>query len=807
MFRNYIKIAVRNILKNRLYAAINIVGLSLGFAIYVFGNVLADYEHNHDSQFEKIEQIYTIGSRFADNANVGVLGTDGVYTAFAPILKANVEGLEAVARTVRREYLLTVGQDSYYQDIRFADPEFTQVFDLDYVEGDASVLADPSAIIVTESTARRFFGEGSVLGREVELDHAETLRVGAVVKDLPQDTHFNSSLFGTTGFEVMAPLQALSRIADYDLAGNWGNLSMGDLTYVLLPEGRNRAWLENQVRSIYEQHFDEGQKEFVADTPVRHLREVNTFIWDAIGMPVIQSIQFLGFLVLVVACVNYTNLATAQAIGRGREVGLRRTLGASRKQLLLQFLTESVTLSFISMMVAIALLEMLVPFFNGALDKVLILDYLTVLPWLVASALLVGVLSGAYPAYMITQTTPIEALREGKTKVGKGKLLRSVMVGAQFAISIFMLATVLVMYFQNQKVKDTGRVFPTEQILTLERLDVDDVKGRVEALRAELKRVPGVKEVAFSSQVPFEQSNSSFGVGPTQGDEDNSFPINQVRTDYSFISTYDIPLLAGRDFSKAFALDELQDGAVELNVIVNELAAQKLGFGSPQEALGQSFFDYPDSREPRQYNIVGVMRDQNFLGFHNKVKPFLFYIDDNRYYASIRIGGAGFDRIIEDVEAAWNRVNPDYPMQSEFLTETFAGVYNIYRSMNQALAGFAFVALALALIGLFGLAAFMAEVRTKEIGIRRVMGASVTQIVRLLIWQFSKPVVWALLVALPLAYIGSGIYLDFFVDRVTAAEVIVVGAGALTVALAWAIVAAHAVRVARSNPIAALRYE
>jgi len=807
MFGNYIRIALRNILKNRLYAAINIVGLALGFAIYVFGNVLADYERSHDANFANSERIYTVGSKFSDTANVGVRGTDGSYAAFAAVIKAGVPELEAVAKTVRREYLLSIGADDYYQNIRFTDPEFLKIFDLDYIEGDASALEDPTAILFTESMARRYFGEGPALGREVELDHATSLHVGAVVRDLPKNTHFNSSIIGTTGFEAMASIKILTRITGYNPEEDWGNLSMGDITYLLIPENRDAAWLKNQIQSMYETHFDEDNKEFIVEAPVRHISEVNTFFWDAIGMPVIETVQVLGLLVLVIACVNYTNLATAQAIGRGREVGLRRTLGARRHQLLVQFLTESVTLSILAMIAAVVVMELVVPVFNTALNKVLVIDYLDLLPWLVGSTLVVGVLSGAYPAYMITQTTPIEALREGKTKVGKSKVLRSVMVGAQFAISIFMLATVMVMFFQNQKVRDTANIFPTNQIYTLQRLNVEDVEARVETLRAELKAIPGVQEVAFSSHIPYEQSNSTFGAGPTRGDEENSFAINRVRADYSFLDTYDMPLVAGRNFSKEYALDEMQEDATEINVVVNEIAAKRFGFESAQMAVGQSFYDFPETRAPRQYNIVGVVRDQNFLGFHNKVKPYVFYIDGNRYYGSIKVGGVGFEATIQQINEVWDRVNPDYPLQSEFLTETFDGVYTIYRSMNQALAGFAFFALSLALIGLFGLAAFMAEVRTKEIGVRRVMGASVPQIVRLLIWQFSRPVVWALLVALPLAYFGADLYLDFFSDRINVVEVIIVVAGLAAVLCAWSVVAAHAVRIARSNPITALRYE
>ena len=807
MFGNYIKIAIRNILKNRLYALINIVGLSLGFAIYIFGTVLAHYERNHDAMFSKVDRIYTLGSIFSPTANVGVLGSDGVYTAFGPLLKAGIPELEGMSRTLRREYLVSVGADDYYQNIRFADPDLLNIFDLDYIEGDASALTDPSSILLTQSMAAKFFGDGPVLGKEMMLDHKHALHVRAVVKDLPQDTHFNSSVFGTPKFEAVAPLEVLSRAENYDTAGDWNNLSMGDMTYLLVPEGRDKDWLQNQVDSLYAQHYTEEAQKFISATQVRHLRDANTFFWEAIGMPVIQTIQVLGLLVLVIACVNYTNLATAQAMGRGREVGLRRTLGAKQGQLLVQFLTESVTLAFVAMLLAIAMLEMIVPAFNQALDKVLTIDYLAIAPWLLMTTLVVGVVSGGYPAYTITRTKPIEALRDGQKKSGKGKFVRSFMIGTQFAISIFMLATVLVMYFQNQKVKDTAKIFPTDQIFTLQRLDVDGVESRLEALRSELKLLPGVVDVAYSSQVPFNQSNATRKVGPISGDQNSAFSVNQVRIDYSFLKTYDIPLLAGRDVSRDVTMDLFSQDADEANVIVNELAVKKLGFASPQDAIGQSFFDFPDSRAPREYHIVGVVKDQNFLGFHNKVKPFIFYVSNNRYYGSVRVSPVGFEQTIKDIRTTWDRVIPDYPMQSEFLGETFEGVYTIYRSMNQALAVFAFFALFLALIGLFGLAAYMAQIRTKEIGIRRVMGASIPQVVRLLIWQFSRPVVWAVLVALPLSYFGANLYLDFFSDRIGMPVGIILGAGGLAVLAAWGIVAAHAVKIARSNPISALRYE
>ena len=806
MLKNYIIIALRNILKNRLYAFINIVGLAIGLTVYVFGSVLVDYEQNHDRNFANTDRIYTVNSLFSPAANIGLERADTTYAAFGEFLKAGMPDLEAMARIKRQEFLVSIGPDDYYQEIRFADPDFTKIFDLDYIVGDASALNNPSSIILTRSGAEKYFGGIDSTGQTILLDHKHSLTVAAVVEDLPPNTHFNSSLFGEEDFMVLAPLSALKQITEYDPALDWGNISLGNRMYLMVPPNHSVSELEASLATVYEQHFAEDQKEFIIGLTLEPLSQANTSFWDGIGMPVINSISILAALVLVVACVNYANLATAQNMGRAREVGLRRTLGAGRQQLLIQFLTESLIVALIALLIALVLLELIVPFFNQSLDKVVTLDYLVILPWLALTTLAVGLISGGYPAYLITRATPIDSLKDGNSGGPRRSIVRATMIGVQFVIAIFMLATAMVMYFQNQKVKQTFNLFPTEQILVLERLNVDEIAKQTETLRNELIRLPNVENVSFMSQVPFEQSNSSFEASVNPSDESAGFSMNLLRIDYEFLSTLDVALLAGRNVSRNVASDGPVEGAQHANVLVNELAVEQLGFGSPETALGQSFFQTIDE-EAFQFTIVGVVENQNFLGFHNKVKPFTFQVRSAQYYGAVRFKPVDVQQTLQDIEAVWDRVIPNYPMQSQFLNETFEDVYTVMRSINVALSGFAALALSLALIGLFGLAAFMAEQRTKEIGIRRIMGASVRQVVRLLIWQFSKPVLWALLVALPVTYFSMNLYLDFFSDRIGLPAGIIAVAGLIGVFAAWGIVAMHAASVARANPIDALRYE
>ena len=809
MFWNNVKIALRNLKKNKVFAVINIAGLALGLTIYVFGGLVVDYEKTHDMFFKNASRIYTLGSIAAPDLNVGVEQMDAVFTAVGPIIEAEMSDIEAVARTVNSEFLLTMGAERFYQGIRFADPELLDIFDFNYIYGDARSLEDPSGLLVTESVAIKYFGRTDVTGEVVTFDNEFDFYVAAVVEDVPLHSHFNSSLVLESPFEIVAPLAALNRMRDWDLAGNWNNLSLGNLTYVLLPAQLDGRWLKTQMDSVYERLVPEEQKEVIAGFIVSPLRDANTALWDMIGLPVISVISLLSFLVLVIACVNYTNLATAQSLGRSREVGMRKTMGANQRQLLSQFLIESLVIATIAMVLAIALLELIIPLVNTAANKSLSLDYVATMPWLVATTLLVGLCAGLYPAWLITRTNPIDALRDIARKGRKGSKMRSVMIGAQFAISAFMLAMVTVFYMQNQRIQESSYEFPRSEIYTINRLSIDDIKDRLETLKVELEALSNVDSVSYSSQVPYEQNNSTRNVSMQPGDESGKFSLQVLVMSPGFLETYDISTLDGRNLNKDISNDVSEGDDETLNVLVNELALDKLGFASPADALNQRFYLLDDDDGVNtEFIIVGVVPTQNIVGLFNQEKAWMYYYaPDNLRIGSIRITGGNIMDTVDSIEDVWNSVIPEYPMQGRFLDDVFNDVYNILKYLNLALAGFAFVALALALIGLFGLAAFMAAQRTKEIGVRKVLGASSLQIARLLVWQFSKPVLWALSLALPAAYLASNIYLNFFADRIETRIPILLVAGVIAVMLAWATVAGHAVRIARSNPVMALRYE
>jgi putative ABC transport system permease protein len=383
------------------------------------------------------------------------------------------------------------------------------------------------------------------------------------------------------------------------------------------------------------------------------------------------------------------------------------------------------------------------------------------------------------------------------------------MIGAQFAISAFMLALVAIVFMQNEKVKESSYEFPRSEIYTLTRLNVDSIRDRLETLRRELEALPNVVSVSYASQVPYEQNNSSRSVSVEPGDESGKFNLQFMSMSPEFLETYDIRLLAGRELSREISNDTEREESETVNVIVNEMALEKLGISSPGEAINKP--PHPLSEEDGavpEFVIVGVAPTQNITGLFNADKPWMYlYNPEWVRIGSIRISGGNMMDVVEQIEDVWDRVNPEYPMQGRFLDDTFNDIYDILKYMNDALAGFAFIAFALALIGLFGLAAFMATQRTKEIGVRKVLGANSFQIARLLVWQFSTPVLWALAIALPGAYFASSIYLNFFADRIHTTIPILIAAGIVATLLAWGTVAGHAIRIARANPVLALRYE
>ncbi len=808
MLSNYLTIALRNIARNKLYAAINILGLAMGLVLFIFGGIYSEYEYNHDTFFKNYQRTYTLSSIFGKDSGVEGVENNTVYTAVASHLRAEHDIPEAIARTVIQEFLISVEDDNYYQQLRFADADLLKIFDFDYIQGDSSALNNTNGALLTRSMALKLFNDVNVIGKTLILNHQNSFQVTAVIEDLPRNSHFNSMPVFNVDLELVLPITAMERVMNFAPDENFGLLSSGNMTYVMLPEEFDQEWLQTQVNGVYERHYSDETKRFIGSIKTRPLKEANTAFWDMVGVPTIEIVRLLGLAVLLIACVNYTNLATAQSLGRAREVGLRKTLGAGPRQLLTQFIIESITIAAVAMIVALCILEALIPTFNNISGKGIELNYVSIAPWLLATTLAVGIISGAYPAYLITKTSPIEALRDGGKKGRASAWIRSSMIAIQFAISVFMLALVSVVYAQNKNVEQSSNVFDKDHIYTLGRLDVDQIAERHEILRNELLAISGVENFSLSSQVPFETYQNMFLTSRIITDIPNGFNINQVVIDPEFLTTYGISIVAGRTINRDVALDTHVRENGEVNVLINKMAARSFGFDNPDEAIGEKFYEDEGERGITTYNIVGVTEDINIMGVHQQLKSFVFFMRPASYrFASLTLSNSASINTIREIERVWNDIIPEFPIQGQFLNAQFQLIYSIFDMGSKSLTAFAIFALVLALIGLFGLAAFMAEWRTREIGIRKVLGANSHQIAKLLIWQFSKPVLLAIPFALGLAYFASNTYLELFDDRIGLPYASLLIAGGIGMLLSWATVATHAYKVANTNPVNALHYE
>ncbi|GGX57918.1 ABC transporter permease [Saccharospirillum salsuginis] len=808
MLTSYLILALRTLLKHRLFAMLNVFGLALGLMVFLFSSLLVHYERTHDQNFTDYDRIYLIGSRFTFEANEPISEYPDIRTAYGPLFERHIEGLDAVARAVHRRPILTAAGRHQYQSIRFVDPAFTRIFSFDYLAGSGSSLDSPDALILTRSTAMALFGRVDVLHEPVRLNHTVTLTVSAVIEDAPVNTHFNSDLRDHYELTALAPIAALNATTGFPQAGRWTDEFENNATYIKVAPGRDRAWLNERINRVYREHAPTDEQAVVQGLNANPLINAHNLVWQAMELPVLETVQLLGLLVLVVACVNYANLATALNLGRRREVGLRKVLGASRRQLLAQFLVESLLMVALAMLLATACIEVVLPAFNHWTGKALTLNYGLHIPWVLITTVLVALVAGAYPAWVISRPHPIDALGYAPEHGGGGRLFRTLLVGLQFTVAIFMLAMVMIIIAQNQNILSQSRVFPMSRMLILDQLEHPSVHARRAELVDALAGLDGVEAVTLSNGYPFNPTRlSETGrlreARAAPGSDTASFVLDMIAVDDQFLAAYGIPMLAGRPF-------EATNNSGTLEAVINPQAARQLGFTDAENAIGVRFQARPpdSDTETLEAMVVGIIAEQQFNGSYSERSAMAFYPGQDRFhYASILLTRGASPERLETIRTTWTQIIDDVPINALFLEEYFNWFYKIPRGIQWVFSVFSMIALGLSLTGLFGLVALMAQRRTREIGVRKVLGASTGQIVQMMLWQFSRPIVASVLVATPLAYGASTIYLDFFPDPVSALLPIIGLASMIVISLAWLTIAAYTHRLARATPIDSLRYE
>jgi putative ABC transport system permease protein len=828
VFRNYLDIALRSLLSNKLFSVINVFGLAVGLAsVLLIGLYVAD-ELGYDRYHADSERLYRISQDFfpVNGSSAVLLATNAAPAA--ELLKADFPEIEVSARAFGGRVLLSRDEVDFYIDaVQFVDPAFLDMFHFDWIAGDpATALNELSSIVLTESTARRYFGDANPLGATLELENTRPLTVTGVIRDLPHNTHLHANAF--------TALEPLLRRFGERARSSWSeNISFH--TYVKLAPDASMQALQQGFPAFVDRHIgsDASQWTGLSALPVRdiHLRSTRQFDMKPPGsMANVLTLITVAFAILMIACFNFMNLATAVSALRGREVGVRKSVGARRGQLVRQFLAEALGTTLLATVVAVAIAELLMPVFNGFTGKSLVFDLLSdraLQLSLLMLVLIVGCGAGAYPALYLSAFNPAKVLRSRMSSGAGGVVFRNLLVVLQFSISIILVIATAVVLMQTRFARERDPGFTREQLVILAGAPTQGLTQQWETLKAELLSHPDIVQVSASRLTPGQENPNSFSVRRAGEVEDLDFPLPFLFVDHGFFETYEVQLLSGRTFSEEFPADRIAlpnvstaesavatDKTLNSNFILNASAAGDFGW-SPEAAVEQELELVRDGYTLRG-RVVGVVDDSNFESVHFSVKPMVFLLTPSGTWAdqyptltsaSIRISGRNLIETLAFIDQSWEKIVPEFPVTRSFLSEQMDALYRGDMRLGQLYSYFSALAIVIASLGLFGLATFNAQRRTKEIGVRKVMGGSLWSIVLLLTNDFSRLVLISNVIAWPFAYFAMSRWLEQFAYRIDLTPLVFIGSGLIALCIAWVTVGGTAAKAARQKPVLALRYE
>jgi len=830
MLKNYITVALRNLARNRLYTAINIFGLAVGLASCILILLYVRHETSYDDGLPNAARVFQVHSRFEVPGREPFVAGQAPGPAMDALLKDFSE-IEAAVRLTMQRPVITRGADVFREDVVFADPSLFKVLDFPLISGDKeTALSSVSNILLSESMAQKYFGSAaSALGQTLPL-HITNInlkrdyRVVGVFKEMPTNTNFN--------IQMIAPINAPDWKDQPWRLESW--TSVNTSLYLKLKPGADAgaiakalpAFEERNVPSITFGGQDLSVAQFLTmgllNVKDVHLHGERSSVERPPGdVRAITAFTIVAAMILLIACINFTNLATARASQRAREVALRKVLGARRSQLVFQFLSESLLLSGIAFLLALVFVYAALPVYNAVLQRELGLNLLAgdmLVPTMAVLIVFVGFAAGLYPALYLSGFRPARILKANKSAAAEGSgRLRSGLVIVQFAISIGLLICTTVIYAQTVFARNMDPGFDRTGLLIVRAPYGDEYKALRSTIAAEAARMQGVTGVTLSSALPTD-TDSNNNIFEIPGKPSPSPILISDRTvDFNYFDVYKIPLLAGRTFEEGRGGDDYtgsddDKAARGGNIIINEAALGELGLGSPQEAIGKEFrigVGQAD-KDPRQatVTVVGVVGNVVYRTARDEIEPTFYERDEENFFnITLRTDEVSGPAVNAAMEKIWRQIAPQIPYRSEFMETRIDAQYEQEEAEATMFAAFSALAIIIGSLGLYGLALFSAERRTKEIGIRKVLGAKVKNLVRLLVFDFSKPVLIANLIAWPVAWFLMRDWLNGFEQRIGLNPLIFVVSGFLALLVAWVTVGGHALRAARENPIRALRYE
>lgn len=811
MFKNNLKIAFRNLRKNKGFSFINLFGLTIGLSCCLLIGLFIWNELSFDRYHKNADRIYRVSREFINTDGSIQLHLGSLAPPFAPLLENDFPDIEAAIRLLQNTVTFQKEDRFYAEDNVFmAEPELFELFDIPLISGDATTaLNEPFSILLSESTAKKYFDTENPINQTLRGMGQFDLKVTGVFKDFPYNSHFHPDI-----------LTSFSTLNDPNIYGaeglrtNWGNNSFS--TYLLLPdnypienlEQQFPAFLDKNMAGYYNQgKASERTKLYLQPLTDIHLHgHLDSEIEENGDIRRVYLFAIIAALILLIACINYMNLSTARSSTRAKEIGVRKVVGAERSQIVWQFLSESFLLSLLATIFAIVIAQLALPFVNQMMGQELQItnSMLLTIPFItVLVALVAGFLAGFYPALVLSGMKPLNILKGGVMVNGKrgGSSLRKVLVTGQFAISIGLIIATIVVFQQLNFMQNKDIGLDKDHVVALNFYS--NIAANYESFRNELIAENSIKNVGRSSRIPSGRLLDSYGSAQVQlsGEEleQSAADLKSLTVDHRFIPTYDLNLAAGRNYREDKGLD--RSGSF----ILNEKAAKTLGWSDGEAAVGKRIV-----YGGRDAHIVGVLDNFNFESLHQNIQPMILFIPSdstNFNYLSVKLDGQQLPVALAHLEQVWKQFLPQFPFDYQFVDEEFGALYEAEQRQGRVFISFALLAILVACMGLFGLTAFVTQQRVKEIGIRKILGATTTSLITLLSKDFLKLVLIALVIATPLAYFLMEGWLADFAYRIDLQWWMFVVAGVLGIGVAFLTVSIQSMKAALANPVQSLRSE
>lgn len=800
MIKNYFKTAWRNLWRNKVFSGINILGLSIGLACCILMFLFLQQELTYDKFNVNAKNIYRITSIPAEAKDKKELAV--TPAPWAPLMKKDYPEIKEYVRLLRDEKMV-VGQKGeqhfYEKDILYVDSTFFNVFSVELERGDVkNALERPNSIILTKEAAQKYFGDVDPIGKTLEVNSfvgAVDVEVTAIAKKIPASSHFH--------FSALISMQTLG-----DMSNFWSYHMFQ--SYVLLNEKPSAKEAEKKFIDFNNKYIvNNPQADGKQDIYLQPLTDIHLHSKMTGEIGVNSDIAYVyvfagvAIFILLIACFNFTNLSTARSLSRAKEVGLRKVVGAERSQVVKQFLGEAGFFAMISLVIALGIAYLVLPVFNQLSERELSLDLnrnLSLVIMLFLLVLFVGLLAGIYPAVILSSFKPVEVLKGKLFKTGKKISFGRVLVTLQFVVSIVLIAATILVNQQLKFLQNKKLGFDKDNVVVLtlpKNLDTT----RLETFKAALINNPGIRAVAASQSIPGPLIPVN-QVNDGNADLSKALSMQMLFTDIDFVRTMNMKIIAGRDFSKDHPTDRTE------GFILNEEAVKKTGWRSPSDAIGKTFQWVLPNAVLKSGKVIGVVQDFNITPLKTAVQPLVMHVLPIRFqYLYVRFDQSKAENVVSTIEKTFNQFYAKQSFEYSFLDDTLAMMYKSERKLGTIFSYFAFLAISIACLGILGLSLYSIQQRVKEIGIRKVIGASVPGITTLLVKEFVQPVFIATVIAVPIVWYGMNKWLEDFAYRITISWWVFAVAGILTLMIAILTVSLQAIKAAVANPIKSLRTE